>query len=73
MPSTADIHIDEPPTVEWKDGRMHFHVTTGGVSYTRILTRYASVGLYMGLQEELAKDAGITPRELCLRIAEGGH
>lgn len=71
MPLTATLYIDQPPTVDWSDGRVHFCVTTGDISYTRVLTRHAAVGLYMALQRELAKQEGVSPRELCLRIADG--
>lgn len=73
MPLTAELHIQQPPTARWVDDRMHIYITTGEVSFTRVLTRHAAVGLFMELQRELARDEGISPRELCLRIADSGH
>jgi len=72
MSLTATLHIDQPPTARWVDDRMHIYITTGDLSFTRVLTRHAAVGLFMELQRELAKQEGISPRELCLRIA-GEH
>jgi hypothetical protein len=72
MPITATLHINQPPTVQWIDDRMHIHITTGEISFTRVLTRHAAVGLFMELQRELARDEGISPQEMCLRIA-GEH
>lgn len=71
MSLTAEIHIDKPPRAFWRDDRMHFEITSGDISFTRILTRHAAVGLFMELQRELAKQEGVSPRELCLRIADG--
>lgn len=70
MPLTATLHIDQPPTARWVDDRMHIHITTGEVSFTRVLTRHAAVGLFMELQRELAKAKGISPLELCMLIAD---
>jgi len=73
MPITAELHIDQPPTAEWREDRMRIKVTTGDVSYVRVLTRHAAVGLLMELQRELAKQDNISPRELCERVAKLGH
>jgi len=73
MPLTAELHIQQPPTARWVDDRMHIHIRTGDLAFTRILTRHAAVGLFMELQRELAREEGITPRELCLRIADSEH
>jgi|GEM_PF-6229498 len=72
MPLTATLHIDQPPTAEWRDDRMHIQITCGDISFTRILTRYAAVGLLRELHRELAVVANITPTELCLRLARDG-
>ncbi|MAC89682.1 hypothetical protein [Maricaulis sp.] len=69
MPLTATLHIDQPPTAEWRDDRMHIQITCGDISFTRILTRYAAVGLLQGLQRELARSEGIGQQELCERLA----
>jgi len=72
MPITATLHIDQPPTAVWRDDRMHIHITCGDLNFTRILTRYAAVGLFKSLQRELARDAGVSPVELCERLARDG-
>jgi hypothetical protein len=74
MPLTATLHIDQPPSAEWRDDRMHIQITTGDLSFTRVLTRYAAVGLLRELHRELAKSEGISQMELCMWLAEStGH
>lgn len=69
MSITATLHIDTPPTAVWRDDRMHIHITTNDISFTRVLTRHAAVGLLQELQRELAKSEGIGQQELCERLA----
>ena len=74
MSITATLHIDTPPAVEWRDDRMHIQVESGDIRFTRVLTRYAAVGLLRELHRELAKSEGISQMELCMWLADStGH
>lgn len=70
MPLTAELHIKQPPIPEWRDNRMYIQIQCGDLIFTRVLTRHAAQGLCEGLQRELARAADITPRELCMRLAD---
>lgn len=65
--------IDTPPEVKNLGDRFEITAVSGKVTLPAVLSRHAAVGFFMALQKALAEDAGISPQELCLRIAENDH
>jgi len=66
MPNiNAVLFIDTPPICRWLGDRMEFEVKTGDLSYRRVLSRHAAVGLFMALKQALAESEGIAPLDLC--------
>lgn len=62
--------INTPPVVKNHGDWFEITAKSGKAALPSTWTRHAIVGLYMALQQELARDEGVTPRELCLRIAD---
>lgn len=69
MPLTATLHIDQPPSAEWRDDRMHMDIQCGEIRFKRILTRHVAEALAASLLRELARSAGISVQQMRARLA----
>ena len=64
----ATLYIDTPPVCRWCCDRMEIDITSGDLSFKRILTRHAAVGLSLALRRELADVEGVPPIDLCRHL-----